>query len=143
MEVRTEFSDLIRAMARRDWGTIDRLLTEVERSGWRGGSQVIAAAFAIAVNERFAPAPFPTAVARFVAETQAQFPAAQSLPRLEMEALVRAALGEVDLIDRLSPETALQMQIVLLGRLLQDSYRSEPELEAFVADVESTAADYL
>ena len=57
-----------------------------------------------------------------------------------MEALVRAALGEVDLIANLSPEAALQMQIVFLGRLLQDGYQTEPELEAFVADVEDTAA---
>ena len=127
-------------MACRDWGTVDRLLNEVESIGWRGGSQVIAAAFAIAVNERFATAHSPTVVARFVAETRSRFPAAQSLPTLEMEALVRAALGEVDLIANLSPEAALQMQIVFLGRLLQDGYQTEPELEAFVADVEDTAA---
>ncbi len=143
MSVRTEFSDLIRAMARRDWGTADRLLDEVESIGWRGGSQVIAAAFAIAVNERFTTSHSPTDVARFVAETRSQFPAAQSLPTLEMEGLVRAALGEVDLIKNFNPEAALQMQIVILGKLLQDGYHTEPELEAFLADVESTAADYL
>ncbi|GGM37490.1 hypothetical protein GCM10011608_22620 [Micromonospora sonchi] len=143
MSVQTEFSDLIRAMARRDWGTADRLLDEVESIDWRGGSQVIAAAFAIAVNERFTADHSPTDVARFVAETRSRFPAAQSLPTLEMEALVRAALGEVDLIENLDPETALQMQIVFLGKLLQDGYRAEPELEAFIADVERTAADVL
>ncbi|GIJ29182.1 hypothetical protein Vqi01_43440 [Micromonospora qiuiae] len=144
MGIRTEFSDLIRAMARRDWGTINRLLDEVESIGWRGGSQVIAAAFAIAVNEHFTAGHSPTDdVARFVAETRSQFPAAQSLPTLEMEGLVRAALGEVDLIENLSPEAALQMQIVILGKLLHDGYHTEPELEAFLADVESVAADYL
>ena len=60
-----------------------------------------------------------------------------------MEGLVLAALGEVHLIDSLSPEAALQMQIVFLGKLLQEGYHTEPELEAFLADVESTAADYL
>ncbi|MGC4867253.1 hypothetical protein ACLQ3B_17690 [Micromonospora sp. DT53] len=93
MSVRTEFSDLVRAMARRD--------------------------------------------------TRTQFPGAESLPAQEMEALVRAGLGEVRLIDHLSPETALQMQIVFLGKLLQDHDPAEAQLEEFITDVERTAAEYL
>ncbi|WP_405426603.1 hypothetical protein [Micromonospora sp. NBC_00617] len=143
MSVRTEFGDLIRAMARRDWGTVDQLLDGLEASGWHGGNQVIGAAFAIAINERFTTAHSPTDVARFVNETRSQFPGAESLPTLEMEGLVRAALGEVGLIDNLSPETALQMQIVFLGKLLQDSDPTELQLEEFIADVERTAAEYL
>lgn len=143
MSVRTEFSDLIRAMTRRDWGAVDQLLDRLETSGWRGGNQVIGAAFAIAINDRFATGHSPTEVARFVAETRDQFPGTQSLPTLEMEGLVRAALGEVGLIDDLSPETALQMQIVLLGKLLQDRDPNETQLEEFIADVERTAAEYL
>ncbi|MEV4709893.1 hypothetical protein [Micromonospora sp. NPDC049374] len=143
MSVRTEFSDLIRAMARRDWGTVDQILDGLETTGWRGGSQMIGAAFAIGVNERFAAGHSPTDVARFVAETRSQFPDAQSLPALEMEGLVRAALGEVDLIENLNPETALQMQIVFLGKLLQDRDHDEAQLEEFIADVERTAAEHL
>ncbi|MGC4768612.1 hypothetical protein ACLQ25_06440 [Micromonospora sp. DT44] len=143
MSVRTEFGDLIRAMARRNWGTVDQLLDGLETSGWQGGNQVIGAAFAIAVNDRFAAGHSSTAVARFVAETRYQFPGAESLPTLEMEGLVRAALGEVSLIDNLSPETALQMQIVFLGKLLQDRDPTEAQLEEFIRDVERTAAEYL
>jgi hypothetical protein len=143
VSVRTEFSDLIRAMARRDWGTVDQLLDGLEASGWRGGNQVIGAAFALAVNDRLGAAHSPTDVARFVAETRTQFPGAESLPTLEMEGLVRAALGEVGLIDNLSPETALQMQIVFLGKLLQDRDLTETQLEEFIADVERTAAEYM
>lgn len=143
MSVRTEFSDLIRAMARRDWGTVDQLLDGLETSGWQGGNQVIGAAFAIAINDRFAASHSPTEVARFVADTRSQFPGAETLPILEMEGLVRAALGEVGLIDSLSPETALQMQIVFLGKLLQDRDPTETQLEEFIADVERTAAEYL
>ncbi|TQJ20790.1 hypothetical protein FBZ33_0994 [Micromonospora sp. A202] len=143
MSVRTEFSYLIRAMARRDWGTVDQLLDGLETCGWRGGNQVIGAAFAIAVNDHFSAAHSPTDVALFVAETRTQLPGAEPLPAPEMEALVRAALGEVGLIDSLSPETALQMQIVFLGKLLQDRDLSETQLEEFITDVERTAAEYL
>ncbi|MET8365899.1 hypothetical protein ABZU53_20310 [Micromonospora sp. NPDC005194] len=143
MRAKAEFSDLIRAMVRRDWGTVDQLLDGLETSGWQSGNQVIGAAFAIAVNDRFAGGGSPTEVTRFVTETLAQFPGAQSLPTLEMEGLVRAALGEVGFIDNLSPETALQMQIVFLGKLLQDRNPDETQLEEFMADVERTAAEYL
>ncbi|MEV4820741.1 hypothetical protein [Micromonospora sp. NPDC049274] len=141
--MRTDFGDLIRAMARRDWGAVDHLLDALETSGWRGGYQVIGAAFAIAVNDHFSAAHSPTDVARFVAETRTQFPGAESLPAPEMEVLVRAALGEVGLIDNLSPETALQMQIVFLGKLLQDRDFTRTQLEEFITDVERTAAEYL
>ncbi|MET8041785.1 hypothetical protein ABZU25_13085 [Micromonospora sp. NPDC005215] len=130
-------------MARRDWGAVDQLLDGLETSGWQGGNQMIGAAFAIAINDRFAAGHSPTDVARFVGETRTQFPGAESLPTLEMEGLVRAALGEVGLIDNLDPETALQMQIVFLGKLLQDRDLTEAQLEEFIADVERTAAEYL
>ncbi|MER7166451.1 hypothetical protein ABT336_10360 [Micromonospora sp. NPDC000207] len=143
MSVRTELSDLIRAMARRDWSTVDQLLDTLETSGWQGGSQVIGAAFAIAVNDRFASGHSPTEVARYVTETRAQFPASESLSALEMEGLVRAALGETHLVEHMSPETALQIQIVLLGKLLRDRSMTEDQLEDFVADVERTAAEFL
>ncbi|MFG2045915.1 hypothetical protein ACGFIW_00595 [Micromonospora sp. NPDC048935] len=122
---------------------MDQLLDGLETSGWQGGNQVIGAAFAIAVDDRFAAGHSATDVARFVAETRTPFPGAESLPTLEMEGPVRAALGEVGLIDNLSSETALQMQIVFLGKLLQDRDLTETQLEKFVADVERTAADYL
>ncbi|MFF0314005.1 hypothetical protein ACFYPH_05070 [Micromonospora sp. NPDC005252] len=130
-------------MVRRDWGMVDQLLDGLETSGWQGGNQVIGAAFAIAVNDRFAGGGSCTEVTRFVTETLAQFPGAQSLPTLAMEGLVRAALGEVGFIDNLSPGTALQMQIVFLGKLLQDRNPDETQLEEFMADVERTAAEYL
>jgi hypothetical protein len=41
-------------MARRDWGTVDRTLDELKTSGWQGGTQIVGAAFAIAVHRRFA-----------------------------------------------------------------------------------------
>ncbi|WP_435204500.1 hypothetical protein [Micromonospora sp. bgisy143] len=143
MRAKAEFGDLIRAMARREWGAVHQLLDGLETSGWRGGTQVIGAAFAIAVNDRFATDHSPAEVARFVTETCTQFPGAQSLPTLQMEGLVRAALGEVGLIDNLNSETALQMQIVFLGKLLQDRDPNEAQLEEFVADVQRTAAEYL
>jgi len=73
MVERQELSDLIRAMARQDWGSVDRHLAELNRIGWAGGSQTIGAAFAIAVTRRFGSSDDPRAVASFVADTRKRY----------------------------------------------------------------------
>ena len=142
MTARPELSDLIRAMARRDWGTADQLLDKLDKVGWHGRTAVIGAAFAIAVNHRFDENYTASEIARFVAETRSEFPDANDVPALAMEGMTRAALGEVDLTDGIKPETAFQVQLLVLGKLLQDANFTEPQLEAFIAEVERTAAKY-
>ncbi|MFY1635295.1 hypothetical protein ACN27F_18810 [Solwaraspora sp. WMMB335] len=143
MVARQELSDLIRAMARQDWGSVDRHLAELNRLGWAGGSQTIGAAFAIAVNRRFGSSDDPRAVASFVADTRRRYEQGEQFSALAMEGMIRAALGEPDLIDDIDAETAFSMQIAVLGTLLQDREWSEAELEEFVREVEQTAAQYM
>jgi hypothetical protein len=140
---RTELSDLLRAMARRDWGRVDQLIDQLDKAGWHGKTAVIGAAFAIAVNRRFGGSYTPDDIARFVAETRSQFQGADAVPALAMEGLTRAALGEVDLADGISPTTAFEVQLLIIGKLLQDANFTEAHLETFIAEVEQTAAEYL
>lgn len=130
-------------MARRDWGTADRLILELDKLGWQGGPQIIGAAFAIAVNRRFDSATDAREITRFVAETRSQYEEGGQLPALETEGLIRAALGEVELADSIRPETALKVQIAIIGTLLQDANFTEPQLEEFIAEVEETAARFM
>ncbi|GAB3808864.1 hypothetical protein [Micromonospora zhanjiangensis] len=143
MSIKTDLSDLIRALARRDWGTADRLTAELGRQGWAGGLQTIGAAFAIAVHRRFGSEASAADVARFVAEVRSQVPNGDELPALEMEGLIRAVLGEPELVDNISADLALGAQTFLLGALLQDENLTEQQLEGFIAEVEQTAARYL
>ncbi|WP_323373412.1 Holliday junction ATP-dependent DNA helicase RuvA [Plantactinospora alkalitolerans] len=143
MGTRTELSDLIRAMARRDWGTADRLILELDKLGWQGGPQVIGAAFAIAVNRRFESVSDARAITRFVAETRSQYEGGSQLSALETEGLIRAALGEVELADTIKPDTALTIQITIIGALLQDANFTDPQLEEFIAEVEQAAARFM
>jgi hypothetical protein len=62
---------------------------------------------------------------------------------LEMEGLIRGVLGEPELVDNISAEVILGAQTFLLGTLLQDEKMTEPQLEAFIAGFEQTAARYL
>lgn len=143
MSARAELSELIRAMARRDWGTIDRLLEELRTLEWDGAIQMIGAAFALAAHRRFHGYSDLREISGFVAETRSQYQQGHELPALEMEGLIRAALGETDLMDSISPDVALPAQIVILGTLLQDESLTEAELEAFIKEVEEVAAEYM
>ncbi|WFE22464.1 hypothetical protein O7621_03700 [Solwaraspora sp. WMMD937] len=130
-------------MARQDWGSVDRHLTELNRIGWAGGSQTIGAAFALAVNRRFGSSDDLRGVASFVADTRKRYQEGEQFSALAMEGMIRAALGEPDLIDDIDAETAFSMQIAVLGTLLQDRQWTEVELEEFIREVEETAAQYM
>lgn len=142
MSTQVELSELIRAMARQDWETIDRLLDELRQKGWSGATQVIAVAFALAVHRRFRPGQDLRDITRFVAETRSRYQDGKELPALGMEALIRAALGEENLMDEISPEVSLPAQIVILGTLLQDEDFTEVQLEKFIQEVEKALAEY-
>jgi hypothetical protein len=143
MSVQPEISELIRALARSDWGTTDRLLDESKVLELPGAVQVIGVAFALAVGRRFGDRPDLQKVARFVADTRARYVDGKDLPALETEGLIRAALGEPELLDNLTPEVYIPAQIVVLGTLLHDDVHGEEQLETFISQVEQTAAEYL
>ncbi|WP_229706466.1 hypothetical protein [Micromonospora sonchi] len=136
-------SDLVRALARADWDTAETLVAELGRSGWVGGLQVIGAAFTLAVNRHFAPGTTPTDVAAWVSSTRARYADGDSLPGLEMEGLIRAALGEPELVDNIPAETMLAAEVFVLGQLLQEKKLTPAELDEFVAEAEEVAAEYM
>jgi hypothetical protein len=136
-------SDLIRAMARGDWGTADRLLAEIGDKGLREGPQTITAAFFVAVQRRFGETADLQQIATFVATTRQRYADGHELPALAMEGMIRGALGEADLLDDIAPDVAFSAQIVILGTLLQDEQWTETELEEFIREVEQTAAQYM
>jgi hypothetical protein len=143
MTIKTEFSDLIRAMARRDWGTADQIVAGLEKSGWDSGPQMLGAAFAIAVNERFPDGASAQEVADLVAATRAQFKDGHTFPGLQMEGIIRAALGEAELVDGIDAETMLEVQLLMIGKLLRDLDLDERQLEEFIAEVEETAQRFM
>ncbi|GIG86634.1 hypothetical protein [Plantactinospora endophytica] len=142
MDTRRELSDLIRAMARRDWERADSLLEQLDQVGWSGGSQVIGAAFALAVDRRFRGKDLQY-VAEFVRETRSRYQDGSDLPALAMEGMIRAVLGETHLVDDIAPDVAFSVQIAILGTLLQDENLDDPQLELFIRQVEQTAAEYM
>ncbi|WBB54420.1 hypothetical protein [Verrucosispora sp. WMMD573] len=139
----TKLGELIQAMARSDWDTTDSLIADLDRAKWAGGLQVIGAAFAIAVNRRFGPSASPADVAQFVAAARASYEEGDSLPALEMEGLIRAALGEAELADNIAPDVALGAELIVLTHFLQEANLTQEQLDAFVAEAEQTATEYM
>ncbi|MET7821620.1 hypothetical protein [Micromonospora zamorensis] len=135
-------SELIRALARADWDAVDALVVEIGQHGLANGLQIIGAAFAIAVDQRFGPDTTPTDVARWVADVRAQNKGGEDLPALEMEGLIRAALGEAELVDSINPETALGAELFMLGRFLLEANLAPAELDEFIAEAEQLAAEH-
>ncbi|MEV4711840.1 hypothetical protein [Micromonospora sp. NPDC049374] len=136
-------SDLIRALARADWDAAEALVAEIGRGGWVGGLQVIGAAFTLAVHRHFPAEATPSDVAAWVSATRARYPDGDTLPALEMEGLIRAALGEPELIDNISAETMLAAEVFVLGQLLLEKKLTSAELDEFVAEAEAVAAEYM
>ncbi|MEE6260814.1 hypothetical protein [Plantactinospora sonchi] len=141
MEARKETSQLIRAIAESDWDQADRLLERLDQIGWGTGSQVISAAFALAVDRRFRGKDLQD-IARFVADTRARYQDGSELPALAMEGIIRAVLGEAHLVDDIAPDVAFSAQIAILGTLLHDENMTEPQLDQFIERAERTAAEY-
>ncbi|GAB3841133.1 hypothetical protein GCM10029963_11460 [Micromonospora andamanensis] len=136
------YSDLIRAMARADWDTAEALCDEIRRSGQAGTPYVIGAAFALAVNRYFAPDATPTDVAAWVSTVRARYQDGDTPPALETEGLIRAALGEPELVDSMPAETVLDAEIFVLVHILLDRNLTDAELDEFLAEAEEVAAEY-
>jgi hypothetical protein len=130
-------------MARSDWDAVDHRLKELDKSGWEAGSQVIGAAFAILVHRRFDSMLDRDAIAEFVSGVRSSYENGAAMPALEMEAMIRAALGEGHLVDNMEPETMLSVQVTLLGALLQVANLDDVALGSFIAEVEDTAARHI
>ncbi|MGW0434078.1 hypothetical protein ACWDV4_16255 [Micromonospora sp. NPDC003197] len=135
----TALRGLVRALASADWDAADVFAMQLGHDGWTGGLQFIGAAFALAVNEHFRPNAAPTDVAAFVSMTRASYQELDCLPALEMEHLIRAALGEPELADPIAAADMLSLEIFVLGHLLPRTHLTPTELDEFVAEAEQLA----
>ncbi|GIJ21273.1 hypothetical protein [Micromonospora lutea] len=135
--------DLIRALARADWDAADTVAAEIGQHGLRGSLGVIGAAFAVAVHRHFGTDATPTDVAAFVASARAEYEQGDTLSALDVEGVIRAALGEPELVDNIPAETVLGAEIFVLGQILLEANMSAAELDEFVAEAEDLAAEHL
>lgn len=139
--VRTELIDLIRAIARSDWPTVDRLWPELNGPG---GEEVLKASFGIAVTRRFSPEASLTEVADFVRALRAEYETEDDkISQTEAEVLIRITLGEADLAEEVNWDTGVSTLVVILGKLLGGAQYSDLDLERYLHEVEALAAKHV
>jgi hypothetical protein len=135
--------DLIRALARADWDAADAVAADIRQHGLPGSLRLIEAAFALAVHRHLGANATPTDIAAFVSSARSQYQQGATPPALEVEGVIRAAVGEPELIDNLPAETVLGIEIFVLGQILLESNLTPIELDEFVAEAEQLAAEHL
>ncbi|RIV40352.1 hypothetical protein [Micromonospora radicis] len=136
-------SDLIRALARADWDAADAVAAGIRQHGLPGSLRVVEAAFAIAVHRHLGANATPTDIAAFVSSARAHYHKDDTPPALAMEGVIRAAVGEPELVDDIPAETVLGVEIFVLGQILLESNLTPAELDEFVTEAEQLAAEHL
>ncbi|QOC93125.1 hypothetical protein [Micromonospora craniellae] len=136
-------SDLIRAFARADWDAADAVAANIRQHGLPGSLRLIEAAFALAVHRHLGVNATPTDIAAFVSSARARYEQGATPPALETEGVIRAAVGEPELIANIPAETVLGIEIFVLGQMLLESNLTPTELDEFVAAAEQIAAEHL
>ena len=140
MSKRTEYKALLRAMFTDDDATARAKAEELGDVPYRDAGLLVAAAFAIAMERRFADETSHEAVKSFVAEAQQNFDqAAGSVKPLMAEALVRAALGEPELMEEIPREDAVQPQILLTYKVLVEEEATPADVDRLLDEAEELA----
>jgi uncharacterized protein with PIN domain len=143
MRISDDVVQYVRALVREDFEAHAHYEEALERDGWDGMSQFLAAAFVLAVERRFgAGNPDPGAVIRFVADLRADLATTgtEIEPRAA-EKVIRAALDGRSGFDY-DQETVATVETVAIYKILSDQEPGEEALDAFLAEAADLAAHY-
>jgi hypothetical protein len=136
----TAGGEFLRACVRGNLDEVDE--DRVVRSG-RQFDAVWSTAFALAARRRFARVPDLREVTHYVAQALARMdmPTGGRQAR-EAEALIRWMLGEWDPVEGIEQDDLSKLTGVLLIDLARQDYRSDAELDDFIATAESLSVRF-
>jgi len=133
----------LRAMVRGEFDIAKEALRKANEKSWEdaGGLQV-GAAFYLAARRRFVNADL-AEIVTWVADLRAQLAEADDVDPLKAEHLIRAMVyQQLELVEDMDPHEVAQLELVLTYRLLQEWEPSDEELDRFLAEAETLAADW-
>lgn len=135
---------VLRALLTEDLDTYRCLHAGLDAGQRRALAVVLTAAFHEAAARRFGDRHAPADIIEFVAEARARYPrTGEAVPAEDAEAVVRAALGEDDLIDRLNGQAFGAAQTAMLFALTRDGETTGDTVDTLLAGAASQADDYL
>ena len=131
---------VLRALLTEDLGTYRRLHAGLDAGQRLAFAVVLTVAFGQAAVRRFGDDHTPAAIIEFVADARAWYPQPdEAVPAEDAETVLRAALGEDDLIDRLDGHAYSAAQTAMLYALTRDN----DDIDALLASAAPQAEDYL
>jgi hypothetical protein len=135
---------VLRALLTEDLDTYRRLHTGLGADQRHALAVVLTVAFNEAVTRRFGEGHTPADIIEFVAEARARYPrTGEAVPAEDAEAVIRAALGEDDLIDRLNGHAFGAAQTAMLFALTRDGETTSVIVDTLLASAAGQAEDYL
>lgn len=138
MEVTSAVAAL-RALLTEDLGTYRRLHAGLDAGQRRAFAVVLTAAFNEAAVRRFGDDHAPAGIIEFVADARARYPrTGEAVPAEDAEAVIRAALGEDDLVERLDGHAYGAAQTAMLFALTRDE-----DVEDLLSGAAAQGEDYL
>jgi hypothetical protein len=130
----------LRALLTEDLDTYRRLHAGLGAGQRMAFAVALTVAFDEAAVRRFGDDHTPAAVIEFVADARARYPrTGEAVPAEDAETVIRAALGEDDLIDRLDGHAFGAAQTAMLFALTRD----DDAIDALLASAGAQAEDYL
>lgn len=142
MTDRRDYFDLIRHLAKGDGAAYRRRAADLDDKGWDGLGVAVGAAFYQAVQHRFEGGTTRSEIIQFVADTRGEIAATGfDVEPMTAEALIRASVtGETEEIEQYQPRVVVEMEMILLGKLLGSL--TDSELDAFFVSAEELAEEW-
>jgi hypothetical protein len=123
---------IIRALLADDMDTLRRLHAGLDDYESRVFAAVLTAAFSKAANDKFREHRATADIIEFVAEARARYVGPETVSAEDSERVIRAALGEGELVDAMSGYAFGQAQTAMLAAIVRDAALSDDEIDALL-----------
>jgi hypothetical protein len=135
---------VIRALLTADFTAYQRLLAELDAGQRRALSVLLSVAFNEAAVQHFGDTRTTAGIVEFVAEARATYPTVgQAVSAEDAESVIRAALGEDDLIDTMDGYAFGAAQTAVLVALVRSTATSAQDVGRFLDGAADQADAYL
>lgn len=135
---RAAYRNLLKATFTQDAETVDRISAELGDVPWKDSGLLVAALFSLAIRGRFARDASPAAVRAFVTEARDDYAEVdQPIKPLIAEGVVRAALGEEDMLDEVPPLEGMQVQMALTHKILLEAEATGEQIDRMLDQAEA------
>jgi hypothetical protein len=136
--------DVLRTLLTEDISTFRRLHSELDAGQRQALAVVLTVAFNEAAVRRFGEQHAPADIIGFVAEARGRYPTiGEAVSAEDAETVIRAALGEDDLIDALGGYAFGAAQAAMLFALTNETDAARDTIEPLLASAAGEAEAYL